>query len=91
MRALVARWLAVIVMLGLLALVWVTNHTPCAPYGLFAYATNELPVRTRSAARRPSSSPIGVADQGGGIPSDRAREVDPVPSRMLLFCHGHTR
>jgi hypothetical protein len=22
-------------MLGLLALVWVTNHTPCAPYGLW--------------------------------------------------------
>ena len=39
----------------------------------------------------PSSSPISVADQGGGIPSDRACQVDPVPSRMLLFCHGHTR
>jgi len=35
MSALVARWLVVIVMLGLLALVWVTNHTPCAPYGLW--------------------------------------------------------
>ena len=91
MRALVARWLAVIVMLGLLALVWVhQSHTMRALWAV-AYATNELPVRTRSAARRPSSSPIGVADQGGGIPSDRACEVDPVPSRMLLFCHGHTR
>ena len=56
-----------------------------------ASCTNELPVRTRSAARRPSSSLIGVADQGGGIPSDRACEVDPVPSRMLLFCHAPRR
>ena len=23
--------------------------------------------------------------------ADRAGEVDPVPSRVLLFCHGHTR
>jgi len=35
MHALVARRRAVIVMFGLLALVWVTNHAPCAPYGLW--------------------------------------------------------
>ncbi len=35
MRALLARWLAVIAMLGLLALVWATSRTPCVPYGLW--------------------------------------------------------
>ena len=40
-----------------------------------AYATNELPVRTRSAARRPSSSPIGVADQGGATANGEQNET----------------
>jgi hypothetical protein len=35
MRALVARLLALIAMLGLLALVIATSHVPCAPYGLW--------------------------------------------------------
>ena len=35
MRALVARWLAVIAMLGLLAFVWVTSRAPCVPYALW--------------------------------------------------------
>ena len=33
MRALVTRWLPVIVMIGLLALVWAAGRTPCAPTG----------------------------------------------------------
>ena len=35
MRALIARWLAVIAMLGLLALVIATSRAPCVPYGLW--------------------------------------------------------
>ena len=35
MRALIIRWLPVIVMMGLFALVWATGRTPCAPYGLW--------------------------------------------------------
>jgi hypothetical protein len=35
MRALIARWLALIAMLGLLALVLATSRIPCAPYGLW--------------------------------------------------------
>ena len=35
MRVLIARWLAVIAMLGLLALVIATSRTPCVPYGLW--------------------------------------------------------
>jgi hypothetical protein len=34
MRALIARWLALIAMLGLLALVIATSRIPCVPYGL---------------------------------------------------------
>ena len=34
MRALIARWVALIAMLGLLALVIATSRTPCVPYGL---------------------------------------------------------
>jgi hypothetical protein len=35
MRALIARWLALIAMLGLLALVIATSRIPCVPYGLW--------------------------------------------------------
>jgi hypothetical protein len=35
MRALIARWAALIAMLGLLALVIATSRTPCVPYGLW--------------------------------------------------------
>ena len=35
MRALIARWVALIVMLGLLALVIGTSRTPCVPYGMW--------------------------------------------------------
>jgi hypothetical protein len=35
MRVLIARWLAVIAMLGLLALVMATRRIPCVPYGLW--------------------------------------------------------
>jgi hypothetical protein len=35
MRALIARWVALIVMLGLLALVIATSRIPCVPYGLW--------------------------------------------------------
>ena len=35
MRVLIARWLAVIAMLGLLALVMATSRAPCVPYGLW--------------------------------------------------------
>jgi hypothetical protein len=35
MRVLIARWLAVIAMLGLLALVMATSRIPCVPYGLW--------------------------------------------------------
>ena len=35
MRVLIARWLAVIAMLGLLALVIGTSRTPCVPYGMW--------------------------------------------------------
>ena len=35
MRALIARWLALIAMLGLLALVIATSRIPCMPYGLW--------------------------------------------------------
>jgi hypothetical protein len=35
MRALIARWLALIAMLGLLALVMATSRIPCVPYGLW--------------------------------------------------------
>jgi hypothetical protein len=35
MRTPVAGWLALIVMLGLFAIVWATGRTPCAPYGLW--------------------------------------------------------
>jgi hypothetical protein len=34
-RALIARWLALIAMLGLLALVIATGRIPCVPYGLW--------------------------------------------------------
>jgi hypothetical protein len=34
MRALIARWLALIAMLGLLVLVMATSRIPCVPYGL---------------------------------------------------------
>ena len=34
MRTPVAGWLALIVMLGLFALVWSTGRPPCAPFGL---------------------------------------------------------
>ena len=86
--ALVARWLAVIVMLGLFALVLVTNHTPCAPYGLWHTLKSIAGEDAKRRSPPPSSSPIGVVDQGGGISSDRACEVDPVPSRVLLFVMG---
>jgi hypothetical protein len=35
MRALIARWLALIAMLGLFALVVATSRIPCVPYGLW--------------------------------------------------------
>ena len=35
MRALIARWVALIAMLGLLALVIATSRIPCVPYGLW--------------------------------------------------------
>jgi hypothetical protein len=35
MRALIARWVALIAMLGLLALVIGTSRTPCVPYGMW--------------------------------------------------------
>ena len=35
MRVLIARWLAAIAMLGLLALVMATSRIPCVPYGLW--------------------------------------------------------
>jgi len=35
MRALIARWAALIAMLGLLALVIATSRIPCVPYGLW--------------------------------------------------------
>jgi hypothetical protein len=35
MRALIIRWLQVIVMMGLFALVWAADRTPCVPYGLW--------------------------------------------------------
>jgi len=35
MRVLIARWLAVIAMLGLLAPVMATSSAPCVPYGLW--------------------------------------------------------
>jgi hypothetical protein len=35
MRALIARWLALIAMLGLFALVIATSRIPCVPYGLW--------------------------------------------------------
>ena len=35
MRALIARWLALIAMLVLLALVIPTSRMPCVPYGLW--------------------------------------------------------
>jgi hypothetical protein len=35
MRALIPRWVALIVMLGLLALVIGTSRTPCVPYGMW--------------------------------------------------------
>jgi hypothetical protein len=35
MRALIARWVALIAMLGLLALVIATSHAPCVPYGMW--------------------------------------------------------
>jgi hypothetical protein len=35
MRALIARCVALIAMLGLLALVIATSRTPCVPYGLW--------------------------------------------------------
>ena len=35
MRALIARWIALIAMLGLLALVIGTSRTPCVPYGMW--------------------------------------------------------
>jgi hypothetical protein len=35
MRALIARWLALIAMLGLFALVVATSGIPCVPYGLW--------------------------------------------------------
>ena len=35
MRALIARWLAFIAMLGLFALVIATSRIPCVPYGLW--------------------------------------------------------
>ena len=35
MRALIARWVALIAMLGLLALVIATSRTPCVPYGMW--------------------------------------------------------
>ena len=34
-RALIARWLALIAMLGLLALVIAIGRIPCVPYGLW--------------------------------------------------------
>ena len=34
-RALIARWVALIAMLGLLALVIATSRIPCVPYGLW--------------------------------------------------------
>jgi hypothetical protein len=34
-RALIARWLAFIAMLGLLALVLATSRIPCVPYALW--------------------------------------------------------
>jgi hypothetical protein len=35
MRALIARWAALIAMLGLLALVIASSRVPCVPYGLW--------------------------------------------------------
>jgi hypothetical protein len=35
MRAQIARWVALIAMLGLLALVIATSRIPCVPYGLW--------------------------------------------------------
>jgi hypothetical protein len=35
MRALIARWFALIATLGLFALVVATSRTPCVPYGLW--------------------------------------------------------
>jgi hypothetical protein len=35
MRALIARWLALITMLALFALVVATSRIPCVPYGLW--------------------------------------------------------
>jgi len=35
MRSLIARWVALIAMLGLLALVIGTSRTPCVPYGMW--------------------------------------------------------
>jgi hypothetical protein len=35
MRAMIARWLALIAMLGLLGLVVATSRIPCVPYGLW--------------------------------------------------------
>ena len=35
MRALIARWVALIAMLGLLALVIGTSRTPCVPSGMW--------------------------------------------------------
>ena len=35
MRALIARWLRLMAILGLFALVIATSRTPCVPYGLW--------------------------------------------------------
>jgi hypothetical protein len=34
-RAVIARWVALMAMIGLLALVIATGRTPCVPYGLW--------------------------------------------------------
>jgi hypothetical protein len=39
MSALIARWVALIAMLGLFALVVATSRVPCVPYGLWPTIT----------------------------------------------------
>jgi hypothetical protein len=76
MRALIARWVALIAMLGLLALVIATSRIPCVPYGL--WPTLQLVARHQS-SRRPASRLVLEIDVGKHLPGGAAdSEAGPI-------------